>query len=148
MLSGESAQGDYPFEAVSYMSKIDERAEDDIDHQLMIDNVVFGKEEKNEDDAIGLAVATLANVFEIPAVVAAGDVDLALALSQYRPASDVFFACKTAAECRTLSIVWGVQAVLGDLDDAYNAAVSKLDLAKGEKYLEVVTNKFEIKEVK
>ena len=148
MLSGESAQGDYPFEAVSYMSKIDERAEDDIDHQLMIDNVVFGKEEKNEDDAIGLAVATLANVFEIPAVVAAGDVDLALALSQYRPATDVFFACKTAAECRTLSIVWGVQAVLGDLDDAYNAAVSKLDLAKGEKYLEVVSNKFEIKEVK
>ncbi len=148
MLSGESAQGDYPFEAVSYMSKIDERAEDDIDHQLMIDNVVFGKEEKNEDDAIGLAVATLANVFEIPAVVAAGDVELALALSQYRPATDVFFACKTAAECRTLSIVWGVQAVLGDLDDAYNAAVSKLDLAKGEKYLEVVSNKFEIKEVK
>lgn len=83
MLSGESAQGDYPFEAVSYMSKIDHRAEDDLDHELMIENVVYGKEEKDEDDAIGLAAATLAATFEIPAIVAEGSVELALALSQY-----------------------------------------------------------------
>lgn len=148
MLSGESAQGDYPFEAVSYMAKIDEKAEEDIDHQLMIDNVVYGKEDKDEDDAIGLAVATLANVFDIPAAVAEGDVDLALAISEYRPALDTFFAVKTEDEARTLSVVWGIQAVVGTYEDAYKAAVKALGLEKGEKFIKVSANKFELVEVK
>ena len=148
MLSGESAQGDYPFEAVSYMAKIDEKAESSIDHAKMIENVVYGKEEKNEGDAIGLAVATLAAVFEIPAVVAAGDVEFALSLSQYRPASDVFFACESADDCRTLSVVWGIQAVLGTLEDAMAAAKSKLELAEGEKVIVATSTSFEIVDVK
>lgn len=147
MLSGESAQGDYPFEAVSYMAKIDEKAEDDIDHQQMIENVVYGKEDKNEDDAIGLAVATLACVFEVPAVVAAGSVDFALALSEYRPASDIFFACDNADDCRTLSIVWGIQAVLGTIDDAMAKAKEKLNLEAGDKIIKTVANKLEIVDV-
>ena len=147
MLSGESAQGDYPFEAVSYMAKIDEKAEDDIDHQQMIENVVYGKEDKNEDDAIGLAVATLACVFEVPAVVAAGSVDFALALSEYRPASDIFFACDNADDCPTLSIVWGVQAVLGTIDDAMAKAKEKLNLEAGDKIIKTVANKLEIVDV-
>ena len=147
MLSGESAQGDYPFEAVSYMAKIDERAEDDIDHKLMIENVVYGKEEKNECDAIGLAAATLAATFDIPAIVAEGDVELALALSQYRPASDVFFACADRDDCRTLSIVWGIQAVHGTYADAYAKAVSALNIAKGEKIVKVTATSLELVDV-
>ncbi len=144
MLSGESAQGDYPFEAVSYMAKIDEKAEDDIDHQLMIENVVYGKENKNECDAIGLAVASLAAVFEIPAVVAEGDVEFALALSQYRPATDIFFACDNADDCRTLSVVWGVQAVLGTMDDAMKAAKEKLGLGADDKVIKATSSTFAI----
>ena len=147
MLSGESAQGDYPFEAVSYMAKIDHRAEDDIDHKLMIENVVYGKEEKNECDAIGLAAATLAATFEIPAIVAEGDVEFALALSQYRPASDVFFACADRDDCRTLSIVWGIQAVHGTYADAYAKAVSALNIAKGEKIVKVTATSLELVDV-
>jgi pyruvate kinase len=147
MLSGESAQGDYPFEAVSYMAKIDERAEDDIDHKLMIENVVYGKEEKNECDAIGLAAATLAATFEIPAIVAEGDVEFALALSQYRPASDIFFACDNRDDCRTLSIVWGIQAVYGTYADAYAKAVSTLNIAKGEKIVKVTATTLELVDV-
>ena len=147
MLSGESAQGDYPFEAVSYMAKIDERAEDDIDHKLMIENVVYGKEEKNECDAIGLAAATLAATFEIPAIVAEGDVEFALALSQYRPASDIFFACDNRDDCRTLSIVWGIQAVHGTYADAYAKAVSALNIAKGEKIVKVTATTLELVDV-
>ncbi|MBO5542896.1 MAG: pyruvate kinase, partial [Acholeplasmatales bacterium] len=63
MLSGESAQGDYPFLAVDYMSKIDEKAEESIDHEQMINNVVYNKDEMNETDALGLAVATIAMSF-------------------------------------------------------------------------------------
>ena len=147
MLSGESAQGDYPFEAVSYMAKIDERAEDDIDHKLMIENVVYGKEDKNEGDAIGLAAATLAATFEIPAIVAEGDVEFALSLSQYRPASDIFFACDNRDDCRTLSIVWGIQAVYGTYADALAKAVSALEIPAGEKVLKVTSTSLEIVDV-
>ncbi len=148
MLSGESAQGDYPFEAVSYMAKIDEKAEESIDHAQMIENVVYGKEEKNEADALGLAAATLACVFEIPAIVAEGNVDLALAISQYRPASDIFFACDNADDCRTLSIVWGVQAVLGNLNDALAKATEKLDLVAGDQVISIIDKKLELVEIK
>ncbi|MBQ9520790.1 MAG: pyruvate kinase [Acholeplasmatales bacterium] len=130
MLSGESAQGDYPFEAVSYMTRIDQRAEDYIDHEVMIDNVVYGKENKTEADALGLAAATLSATFEIPAIVAEGNVDLALAISQYRPASDVFFAVDNADDARTLSIVWGIQPLVGNLNDAIAKAKKELNLDK------------------
>ena len=133
MLSGESAQGDYPYEAVTYLGKIANKAEESLDHDKMIENVVYGKEDKDEYDAIGLAVATLANEFEIPAIVAEGDVDFALAISQYRPASDVFFAVKTPEEARTLAIVWGVQAVVGTYADALAKAKACLELGKDEK---------------
>ena len=146
MLSGESAQGDYPFEAVSYMSKIDHRAEDDLDHELMIENVVYGKEEKDEDDAIGLAAATLAATFEIPAIVAEGSVELALALSQYRPAADIYFAVASKDDARTLSLAWGVQAVVGSYKDAYAKAVADLNVAKGEKLVKVTDCKLDIVE--
>ena len=144
MLSGESAQGDYPFEAVSYMSKIDEKAEDDIDHEQMIKNVVDCKEDVNERDAIGLAVATLANAYDVKACVAEGDVEFALALSQYRPATDIFFACDNAADCRTLSIVWGVQAVLGNINDAYAKAKACLGFTKDDKVIKATKTTFEI----
>lgn len=144
MLSGESAQGDYPFEAVSYMAKIDEKAEDDIDHQAMIENVVYAKEEKNEDDAIGLAAATLAATFEIPAIVAEGSVDLALALSQYRPATDIYFAVSSRDDARTLAIVWGVQAVVGSFKDALAKAKADLNIESGEKLIKVTDSKLEL----
>ncbi|MCR5647736.1 MAG: pyruvate kinase [Acholeplasmatales bacterium] len=138
MLSGESAQGDYPYEAVSYMAKIDEKAEDFIDHEAMIQNVVYNKENMTEADALGLAVANVVNYFDIAAVVAEGNVELALALSQYRPASDVFFAVDNVDDARTLAIVWGIQAVVGNLADAKAKAVECLNLTKDDQIIEVV----------
>ena len=146
MLSGETTTGEHPFEAVSYMAKIDQAGEAAIDHDLMIDNVVFDKEDKDEDDAIGLAAATLCNVFEIPAIVAEGDVDLALALSEYRPAADIVIAVATREEARTLSIVWGVQAVVGKYADALAFAKKNIQMEKGDKFISVVRDKLELVE--
>lgn len=146
MLSGESAQGDYPFLAVDYMSKIDEKAEDSIDHEQMINNVVYNKDEMNETDALGLAVATVAMSFDIAAVVAEGDVELAMNISQFRPDADVFFAVATPSEARTLSVVWGIQAVVGTLADAEAAAKDALDIQAGSTIIKVSGKKFEIVE--
>ena len=148
MLSGESAQGDYPFEAVSYMAKIDERAEDDIDHEAMIKNVVECKEDMTEADAVGLAVASMSSVFDFPCTVAEGNVELALALSQYRAATDIFFACDNADDCRTLSVLYGIHAVLGTLEDALKVAKEKLELTTDDQVLAVSGRKVEIVDVK
>lgn len=147
MLSGESAQGDYPFEAVSYMAKIDERAEDFIDHQLMIDNVLTGEKELGSNDAIGLAAATLAMNFDVAAIVAEGDVDLALAISAFRPDADVFFAAPCHKCCRTLSIVWGIQPVAGKYEDALKVAKEKLGLESGDQIIKVTADSVTLVEI-
>lgn len=137
MLSGESAQGDYPFEAVYYMSKIDEKAEDFIDHELMIQNVMNFENEKNELDALGEAVATIAKDFTVAAIVAEGTEELAFKLSQFRPDADVFFAAADRATCRSLQLAWGVQPVCGKYEDALAAATKALNLEEGDAVLKV-----------
>jgi pyruvate kinase len=144
MLSGESAQGDYPFEAVSYMAKIDERAEDSIDYELMIRNVVETKENQNEADALGLAAATLANNFEVPAIAVEGDIELALAISQFRPAADVFFAFDNADDARTASILFGIQPLVGKLADADAMAKASLELEADDTIITIVGKKLEL----
>lgn len=148
MLSGESAQGDYPFEAVSYMAKIDERAEDSIDYELMIRNVVEMKENQNEADALGLAAATLANNFEVPAIAVEGDIELALAISQFRPAADVFFAFDNADDARTASILFGIQPLVGKLADAVAKAKASLELEADDTIITIVGKKLELVDVK
>ena len=61
-----------------------------------------------------------------------GSVDLALCLSQYRPAAHIYFACANADDARTLSIVWGCRALVGTVEDAIALAVKELNVA--EKY--------------
>ena len=148
MLSGESAQGDYPLEAVTYMAKINERAEDAIDHEVMIDNVLTYPNDKNEIDAIGLCVAQVALNFEVAAVVAEGDLELAFKIAQYHPCADVFFATAERSDCRTLQLAWGVQPVCGNVDDAYNAAVEKLGLESGDSILVVTSEGVKFASVK
>ncbi len=143
MLSGESAQGDFPLEAVTYMSNIDEHAEDAIDHDKMINNVLECPNDKDEKDAIGLAVATIAKEFEVSAVVCEGDEELAMKISQFRPASDVFFAAADRATCRSLALAWGIQPVYGKYEDALKAATEKLCLEKGAAILKVTSKGIE-----
>ena len=148
MLSGESAQGDFPLEAVTYMAKIDERAEEDIDHDKMIENVLECPNDKDEKDAIGLAVATVAKEFEVSAVVAEGDVELANKISQFRPYADVFFAVSERADARTLAFAWGVQPVVGTYEDALAAAKKALNLEQGDAILKVTAKGVEFVTVK
>ena len=145
MLSGESAQGDYPYEAVYYMAKTDERAEDDLDHAQMIENVMNFDDEKNELDAVGLAVAQIAKEFTVSAVVAEGTEEFAFKISKFRPDADVFFAVDNRASARTLQLAWGVQPVVGKLADAKAAAKAQLNLEAGDAILVVTADgvKFE-----
>ena len=140
MLSGESAQGDWPFEAVDYMAKIDEVAEDYIDYDQMIENAIWGSEEGDDQASIALAAAKMALEYDAEAIVAEGSVEFANKISAFRPCLDVFYGVETRAEARLLSLAWGIQAVHGNVDAALAVATEKLGLEKGSKVLKVTAN--------
>ena len=127
MLSGESAQGDWPFEAVSYMAKIDEVAEDYIDYEEMIERGVYGSSEDDVLASIGCAAAKMALDYDAEAIVAEGDIELAMNISRFRPCLDVFYAVSDRRDARTLSLAWGIQPVHGTYEDALKVAVEKAE---------------------
>ena len=137
MLSGESAQGDWPFEAVDYMSKIDEVAEDYIDYDQMIENAIWGSAEGDNEASVALAVAKMALEYDAEAIVAEGSVEFANKISAFRPCLDVFYGVETRGEARLLALAWGIQAVHGNIDKALEVAAEKLGLEAGSKVLKV-----------
>ena len=137
MLSGESAQGDWPYEAVDYMARIDEVAEDYIDYDQMIENAVWGSAEGDNEASIACAVAKMALEYDAEAIVAEGSVEFANKISAFRPCLDVFYGVQTRAEARLLALTWGVQAVHGDINAALEVAKEKAQLEAGSKVLKV-----------
>ena len=137
MLSGESAQGDWPLEAVDYMSKIDEVAEDYIDYDAMIENAIWGSEEGDTLASVACAAAKMALEYDAEAIVAEGNVEFAMKISAFRPCLDVFYAVADRADARILSLAWGIQAVHGDINTAMAVATEKAQLEKGSKVLKV-----------
>lgn len=145
MLSGESAQGDWPYEAVDYMSKIDEVAEDYIDYDSMIENAIYGSSEDDDASSVACATAKMALEYDAQAIVAEGDVDFACKLSAFRPCLDVFYGVSSNDDARTLSLAWGIQPVVGDLKVALDAAVKALELENGSKVLVVTKDGVTVK---
>ncbi len=112
MLSGETAAGAYPVEAVRTMVKIAERTEQDVDYRKR-----FFQTERaaNPDitDAICHATCTTAldiNAKAILTVTKSGR--SARMISRYRPESDIIGCATTDKVCRQLSLAWGVKPLL------------------------------------
>ncbi|MCD8036049.1 MAG: pyruvate kinase [Clostridiales bacterium] len=112
MLSGETAVGKYPVEAVRTMAKIATKAEESINYKKRF----FGEERKsnpNVTDAISHATCTTAydlNARAVLTVTKSGTT--AKNIAKYRPGCDII-ACTTAEKlCRRLNLVWGVAPIL------------------------------------
>lgn len=146
MLSGETAAGAYPVEAVKTMVRIAERTEQDVDYRRRF---FLLEREANPDvgDAICHAACTTAldlNATAIVTVTKSGR--SARMIAGYRPESDIIGCATSERVCRQLSLTWGVTPVLiGEEKDAYTlfdkavAAVGKKGLLqKGD--LTVVTS--------
>lgn len=112
MLSGETAAGAYPVEAVRTMVKIAERTEQDVDYRQRFFEL---EREANPDitDAICHATCTTAldlNAKAIVTVTKSGR--SARMVSRYRPEGDIIGCATTEKVCRQLSLSWGVSPVL------------------------------------
>ena len=146
MLSGETAAGSYPVEAVKTMVRIAERTEQDIDYRKRF----FHNERKaNPDitDAICHATCTTALDLSAKAIVTVTKSGTAARMiSRYRPQSDIIGCATTEKVCRQLSLSWGVtplqieeeRDVFTLFDRAIEAAEKRKLLEKGD--LTVITS--------
>lgn len=112
MLSGETAAGAYPVEAVKAMVRIAEQAEKDINYRKRFFDHARAV---NPDitDAICHATCTTAldmNAKAIIAVTKSGQ--SARMVSRYRPVSDIIGCATSEKVCRQLNLTWGVIPLL------------------------------------
>ncbi|MBR8862935.1 pyruvate kinase [Staphylococcus aureus] len=112
MLSGETAAGLYPEEAVKTMRNIAVSAEAAQDYKkLLSDRTKLV--ETSLVNAIGISVAHTALNLNVKAIVAATESgSTARTISKYRPHSDIIAVTPIEETARQCSIVWGVQPVV------------------------------------
>ncbi|MDD6811907.1 MAG: pyruvate kinase [Lachnospiraceae bacterium] len=146
MLSGETAAGAYPVEAVKTMVRIAERTEQDVDYRKRF----FNHDRKaNPDitDAICHATCTTAHDLNAKAIVTVTKSGRsARMISRYRPSSDIIGCATSEKVCRQLNLSWGVIPLMikeeKDVFDLFDNAIMAAEkiglLKKGD--LTVITS--------
>ncbi|MCG7338465.1 pyruvate kinase [Staphylococcus sp. ACRSN] len=112
MLSGETAAGQYPEEAVKTMRNIAVSAEAAQDYKkLLSDRTKLV--ETSLVNAIGVSVAHTALNLSVKAIVAATESgSTARTISKYRPKSDIIAVTPNAETARQCALVWGIYPVV------------------------------------
>lgn len=114
MLSGETAAGLYPIDAVKTMAKIAERTENEIDYKTrfsLISNVQYS----NVTNAISHATCTTAHDLKATAIITVTKSgQTARLISRYRPETPIIGCSPEVKTCRHMNMSWGVTPVLID----------------------------------
>ncbi|MBQ7318015.1 MAG: pyruvate kinase, partial [Phascolarctobacterium sp.] len=113
MLSGETASGDYPLEAVETMAKIAQRTEEALDYVSIFQKKGIS-ERINSTDAISHATVQIAeeiNADAIWTITSSGFT--ARMISKYKPRATVIAASNSITRVRAMQYYWGVKPLLG-----------------------------------
>ncbi len=136
MLSGETAAGDYPVEAVETMARIAERTETSLDYQQML-SLRSKMNNTSITDSIGQAVAHTAinlNVSSIITSTVSGHT--AFVVAKYRPKANIVAVTSSEQVLRHLALVWGVFPQLGRLAETTDEMLdSSVDAAVQSGYV-------------
>lgn len=133
MLSGETAAGTYPLEAVRTMHNIAVRAESELEMKDIPPRRRNNTGRMTMTDAIGQSVAKTAEALEVKAIIApTSSGHTARMISRYRSKASIYAVTDSERVMRSLSLVWGVFPVMGlsvsSTDDMLdNAIVRCLD---------------------
>ena len=112
MLSGESAAGKYPLEAVETMARIARRAEVEIDFDEMTARALSGSQ-RDVSSAVALSVADSVADLDASVVVAATKSgSTARTISKHRPSAPIIAATPCPKAAALLSLNWGVHPVI------------------------------------
>lgn len=114
MLSGETAAGAYPAEAVRTMNNIALEAEKALNHKEILSHV-SKHNEHNMMDAICQSVAHTAINLSVNAIVAPTESGhTARMISKYRPKAPIVAVTSSVEVTRRLTLVWGVSPQVGE----------------------------------
>ena len=140
MLSGETASGNYPVQAVATMRKIVDRAEKELQ--------IWGNHKNNEQnplelegipvpDAVSGAAVLIAKQINAPAIISLSRSGLtAKMISKHRPECPILGLTPSQQTWRELSLVWGVHPVrLSEMSDINVAAREAVTTCVREKLL-------------
>ena len=140
MLSGESAAGDYPFEAVSYMAKIDVKAEEVLEYPAFVFDYFEGE---TNADAVAKLAALHVSDYAVNAIVAHGK-EQAISISNYHPQVPVIALVKDEKEAKSLAIRFAVHPVVTKEELANKLVLAGVE--KGDYYIEIKNDKLELKQ--
>src|SRR5580700_11724693 len=125
MLSGETAAGQYPYEAVNMMDRIIARVEQDSGWRAMID-ASHHAPEKTAAGAIACAASQVVHTIGARAIVAfTASGSTALCVARERPGSPVIGLTPLLDTARRMAVVWGVHAVVVPEVHSMGEAVSR-----------------------
>ena len=124
MLSGETASGDHPVEAVETMARIAIRAEETLTTKM------FTMSQYTTTDAISHATVQVAQELQAAAIVTATEHGYtARMVSKYRPKANIIAVTPHEKTMRRMMLFWGVQSVLGttttNTDDMVQNAITR-----------------------
>lgn len=109
MLSGETASGKYPVEAVLTMARIAERAENDIHYRKRFMERSLDETNRNIADAISHATCLIALNMHAAAIISVTKSGTtAKMISRFRPDMPIIACTPDASTFRQLSLSWGV----------------------------------------
>ena len=136
MLSGESAQGKYPVEAVETMTKIALKTEGTLDY-ASLQRKAIRTASLDQSEAICMSVAEIASKFNVAAIVAFTDSGFtARKMSRYRTKSMIIAATPNEQTTRALAINWGVKSVLCKQMDTRAAMIEYAQVIAKENLVE------------
>ena len=129
MLSGETAAGMYPVEAVQIMGELALEAEKALGEFGTLQHILPSTSDVVVE-AVAEAASNMANHLAAAAIIALTDTGFtARSISKYRPKSPILALTGSEAVRRRLALNWGVMPILykneGDDDDRINFAVKK-----------------------
>jgi len=138
MLSGETAVGKYPSEAVSMMRRIAQSAEEELFRGPHLRLASGGGEYLSFSDAVGRAAARIAEDLDTKAIVAfTQSGSTARLVSQCRPRVPILAATPLLATARRCTLYWGVRATVieavedtEDMLEGIQRRVSEMELAQ------------------
>lgn len=138
MLSGETAAGQFPVEAVKTMVRIAERTEKDINYKGRFFNTEKN-ESPNTTDAICHATCTTAYDLGASAIVTVTKSGTsARMISRYRPDCMIIAGSTEEKVCRQLNLSWGVNPVLlKEKQDVFGLFEHVVEMGKRQGFLEI-----------
>ena len=130
MLSGETAIGKYPVEALRTMATIAERVENSIDYKSAFEKRIVGQE-ATVTNSISHATCAIAHDLNAKAIITATRTGhTARMVSKYRPASHIIATTTSDTTYRELSLVWGVRPYISpDMDNTDEMIEKSVEIA-------------------